>query len=339
MFFGKNKNLKNKNPYDFEKMHLTEQKINLRNSFSKIGFSLLLAMVILYLSSYGILFITSSGIKNSQHTFALSNLISAMASIISFIPAGFFCCAVSKEKITSLISFSRTKKDFLGWILAASFAFFMLSNYMTNLFLGNMELIGMPVNQSSSGFEKSWVNLAVYVLSVAVIPAMTEEFLFRGVLLGILKKYGESFSVVATSLLFGLMHHNFVQIPFAFVGGLVFGYITIYTGSIVPAMAVHFANNLFSCIFTALPQYIGSTYSEIIYAGIVAAAMAAGIYSVFTISKRDRTLLRFNKEINTPYAHLIQTESEKYKYFFQSYGILAFIILLLTISAVNSFFI
>src|SRR5699024_655366 len=126
-------------------------------------------------------------------------------SILAFIPAGFFCCAISKEKISSVISFSRAKKEGLAFILIASFAFFMLSNYLTNLFLGNMDLIGIPVNQSSSGFEKSWLNLSVYILSVAVVPALTEEFLFRGVLLGILRKYGESFTVVTSALLFGLM--------------------------------------------------------------------------------------------------------------------------------------
>src|SRR5699024_6525194 len=158
------------------------------NNFSKIGFSLLLSIVILYLISYGIVIGTAVGIESPQNSFALSNLVSAMASILAFIPAGFFCCAVSKEeKISSVISFSRAKKEGLAFILIASFAFFMLSNYLTNLFLGNMDLIGIPVNQSSSVFEKSWLNLSVYILSVAVVPALTEEFLFRGVLLGILR--------------------------------------------------------------------------------------------------------------------------------------------------------
>lgn len=336
MFFSKN-NLNNQNPYDFNKMYLAEQKSNLRNNFSKIGFSLLFSFVILYLASYGIMFITTPGIKNPQNSFVISNLISAMASILAFIPAGFFCCAISKEKITSLISFTREKKESLGYILIASFAFFMLSNYMTNLFLGNMDLIGIPVNQSSSGFEKSWINLVVYILSVAVIPAMTEEFIFRGVLLGILKKYGESFAVVTSALLFGLMHQNFVQLPFAFVGGLVFGYITIYTGSIVPAMAVHFANNLFSCIFTSLPKYIGNTPSEIIYSAAVLLSLILGVYSVYKLSKKDKGLARFKRGTDAKYSDLMRTEKEKYKYFFQSFGILAFTILLLGISVCNSF--
>lgn len=336
MFFSKN-NLNNQNPYDFNKMYLAEQKSNLRNNFSKIGFSLLFSFVILYLASYGIMFITTPGIKNPQNSFVISNLISAMASILAFIPAGFFCCAISKEKITSLISFTREKKESLGYILIASFAFFMLSNYMTNLFLGNMDLIGIPVNQSSSGFEKSWINLVVYILSVAVIPAMTEEFIFRGVLLGILKKYGESFAVVTSALLFGLMHQNFVQLPFAFVGGLVFGYITIYTGSIVPAMAVHFANNLFSCIFTSLPKYIGNTPSEIIYSAAVLLSLILGVYSVYKLSKKDKGLARFKRGTDAKYSDLMRTEKEKYKYFFQSFGILAFTILLLVISVCNSF--
>lgn len=336
MFFGRNKNPGYQNRRDFDNLYLAEQKSNLRNSFSKIGFSLILAISVLYMISYGIAFLTEDK-TISQNSFVLSSLISCMASILAFIPAGFFCCAVSKENITSLISFSKSQKPYTGYIAAASFAFFMLSNYMTNLFLGNMELIGIPVNQSSSGFEKSWVNLIVYIISVAVVPAMTEEFLFRGVLLGILKKYGESFAVTATAILFGLMHHNFVQLPFAFVGGLVFGYITIYTGSLIPAVAVHFANNLFSCIFTALPQYTGKTCSEIIYASAVFLAMVFGIYSVYKISKKDRKLLRFGKTADNPYSALMTTEKEKYACFFKSFGISAFTVLLLAVSVNDSF--
>ena len=326
----------NFNPNNFEQMIKRERKIRLRTYFSKIGFSLILSLVILYVLSICLPFI--GGAIFSENLVTYTYIVSALASILSFISAGFFCGGIVNEKPSELISFRRTKKDSLIWILIASFSMFMISNYMTNVFLGNMEFIGLPINQTDIGYEKSWLNLILYCISIAVVPALTEEFLFRGIILGTLRKYGDSFAIVTSSLFFGLMHQNFIQLPFAFVGGLVFGYITVYTGSVVPAMVVHFANNLFSCIFSILPKYINSTVSELLYIGIVIVALVAGIFFVYKLSANDSSLLNLKNFTPKEYNDIITKEKEKYIAFFQSFGVIAFVVLLLGLSIINSFF-
>lgn len=328
-------NFPNNDPYDFEKMYKAERKSNLRRCFSKIGLSLLLALAVMYV----IVFIfTSISISSSINNIGLLNTItqiaSSISSVISFILAGFFCCFLFRVSAGSLISFKMKPeiKPSLVYIISASFALFMVSNYMTDAFLRNMEFVGWPIAQTSMGYEKNLTNLIIYPLSIAVIPALTEEFLFRGVVMGLLRKFGDSFAIITSSLFFGLMHQNFIQFPFAFVGGLVFGYITIYTGSIVPAIAVHFANNFFSCIFTILPYYIDSSVSEILCAVVIIAASVFGLYSICKLSRTDKNLLRLNNHTENEYSDLLTSESVKYKYFFQSYGTIAFVVLLLCLS-------
>ena len=46
-------------------------------------------------------------------------------------------------------------------------------------------------------------------LATAVVPLFVEEFLFRGVILSQFRKYGDVFAVIASALLFGLLHRNF----------------------------------------------------------------------------------------------------------------------------------
>jgi uncharacterized protein len=92
--------------------------------------------------------------------------------------------------------------------------------------------------------ELLWV-----ILVVALIPAVAEELLFRGLVQrsferGLTPMRG----VLITGIIFGAYHLN----PFSFVPlaalGMYLGYITMRTGSIVTSMVGHCYNNLFASI-------------------------------------------------------------------------------------------
>ena len=57
-------------------------------------------------------------------------------------------------------------------------------------------------------------------IAIAVVPPLVEEFACRGLILGSLQKFGNGFAIVCSAILFGLMHGNFRQIPFAFLIGI-----------------------------------------------------------------------------------------------------------------------
>lgn len=334
-------NLASETPYNFEKMYTAERISNLRRCFSKTGISLVLALVIMYIVTFAMSFAGITSTDNNEYSYTITNIASSIASIIAFISAGLFCCAMSKVSAGSIISFTanKDKKPFIGYILIISFSLFMVSNYMTSIFLGNMEFIGFPISQSSSDYKVGWFSTLIAVISIAVVPALAEEFLFRGVVLGILRKFGDSFAVITSSIFFGFMHQNFIQLPFAFIGGLVLAYITIYTGSITPAIAVHFANNLFSYIFTTLPVYIGSEISDTIYMIIIVISAVLSFLSIYKLSKTDKNLLRFDPSMENEYSDILTSEGLKYKYFFQSYGTIVFLVLLFAISIYTSVYI
>ena len=95
-----------------------------------------------------------------------------------------------------------------------------------------------------------YLDFGAFLLGVffsSVLPATFEELTHRSLALkmtdgGIVKK------ILVTSLLFALMHQNILQTGYTFVGGLMFGALTVITGSIFPAMIMHFINNFFVCI-------------------------------------------------------------------------------------------
>lgn len=90
--------------------------------------------------------------------------------------------------------------------------------------------------------------LLLNLLVSAVLPAILEEMLFRGYVLQTLRPFGDGVAVFGSALLFGLMHTNIVQIPFALLLGLVFGFLVVKTGNILLPMILHFLNNALSVV-------------------------------------------------------------------------------------------
>ncbi len=91
--------------------------------------------------------------------------------------------------------------------------------------------------------------LILGILTSAVLPAVFEEITYRGLGMQMFASTGnEKIKVIMTAVLFGLGHQFIMQTGYAFVAGLVLGFIAVKSRSIVPGMIVHFINNFFSVI-------------------------------------------------------------------------------------------
>ena len=88
------------------------------------------------------------------------------------------------------------------------------------------------------------------VMTMAVIPAVVEEFIFRGLIFHGLKRRNPFWAIIISALLFGAMHMNFNQFLYAFAMGVVFSMITYATGSMWPSMIMHFVYNAQSVIMS-----------------------------------------------------------------------------------------
>lgn len=100
----------------------------------------------------------------------------------------------------------------------------------------------------------------LYVINVTVLPAFLEEFVFRGVILQSLRRFGDAFAVGVSAVIFGLMHMNLVQAPYAVVMGLLFGYLAIRTGSLWTGIILHFINNMITVLLQVFQS--GAGFSE-----------------------------------------------------------------------------
>lgn len=91
--------------------------------------------------------------------------------------------------------------------------------------------------------ELSAVNYIAVVLTVCVMPAVTEEFAFRGVMLGGVKSGGKIGSAIAVAFAFALYHASPAQTVYQFAVGITFALLAYKSKSIFPTIIVHFLNN------------------------------------------------------------------------------------------------
>ncbi len=85
---------------------------------------------------------------------------------------------------------------------------------------------------------------------VAVLPAIFEEIIFRGLLLKGLKPFGMLGMVLISGGLFALYHQNPAQTIYQFCCGAAFAFVAIKAGSILPTVLSHFLNNALIIILT-----------------------------------------------------------------------------------------
>ena len=87
--------------------------------------------------------------------------------------------------------------------------------------------------------EASETSIALLAFSVAILTPFAEELLFRGFILGMLmKRYEDTTAVVISSLIFAIAHEP-IAMGLAFGGGLLYGWVRVRTGSVIPGMMAH----------------------------------------------------------------------------------------------------
>lgn len=97
-------------------------------------------------------------------------------------------------------------------------------------------------------------------LVVDILAPIAEEVVFRGAIQRMLQKVFTGrrswIAIVATALLFALVHMNKAQGVHAFIIGIIIGWLYYRTDSIIPGLAVHFVNNSMAyALYNFFPQF------------------------------------------------------------------------------------
>lgn len=81
------------------------------------------------------------------------------------------------------------------------------------------------------------------VIAFAVLPALTEEFLFRGIIVGEYESHGSGIAIVFSALVFAMSHFSVVRFPIYFFSGIILALVLYATRSLLASMLIHAVNN------------------------------------------------------------------------------------------------
>jgi uncharacterized protein len=121
------------------------------------------------------------------------------------------------------------------------------------IWMQNMEAQAMQMTEMFLRMN-SPTDLVVNLFLIALIPALGEEFLFRGVIQSSLYRWKGNIhlSIWLSAFLFSALHMQFLGfVPRFLIGGM-FGYLFFWSGSIWIPVIVHFCNNALAVTLTYL---------------------------------------------------------------------------------------
>lgn len=122
---------------------------------------------------------------------------------------------------------------------------------------------------------------------IALLPAVFEEIMFRGILLSGLRSFKEWAAALLCGVLFALYHQNPAQTLYQFCCGTAFAFIAIRSGGILPTVLSHFFNNtliltLYKC---GIQSFTGITQAIVI--GVSLLFLVGTLVYLFVFDKRQ----------------------------------------------------
>ncbi|WP_241222911.1 CPBP family intramembrane glutamic endopeptidase [Bifidobacterium samirii] len=140
--------------------------------------------------------------------------------------------------------------------------------------------LGIPlVSPTSDSLDESAVTVSMW-LYIGLIGPVVEEVVFRGVLMRQLRPFGRNFAIVTSALMFALFHDDVVQGVFAFLCGLVFGFVAMEY-SLVWSIALHVVNNaVISGVLSEFAASFGPT-GDAAYAFLLMIVGIGGLIAVW----------------------------------------------------------
>lgn len=166
--------------------------------------------------------------------------------------AGFTAGALIRRKGWHAFGIRRVSWKWLAAAVVLGVCAFILKGFVN---MGVMALTGFEENAQGSYYDAAGSGLLLLIATVVTISIFVpigEEFLFRGVLMRGLLRYGAVVAVVVSSIVFALFHGVNMALPSALVVGLVAGEVTRRSGSVWPAVVIHIVNNLAVPVFVLL---------------------------------------------------------------------------------------
>lgn len=237
--------------YAIEKQNIKSvgKRARLVASISVFALALMFALQLAAAYVQSILIATTNIYSNSSLSYLMDILFYVFYIVLPFGLAAFVFKIYNKNVSIYLPKRSAPKYGAL-FVVGSIGAGYLINLLINLLFPAFVEFFSVDAAISAD----NPLDVILCIVMMAVLPAILEEWAFRGILLKTMLPYGRGGAIVISSILFGLAHLDPPRIIFATAFGLILGICYEYTGSLLISMLIHFINNSISVIATLVPQ-------------------------------------------------------------------------------------
>ena len=212
-----------------------------KEKYAGVAFSLAVVtpvvVTLLFMLVGGALGVFTDGYENAEWYKYVAFLLSQIAFALVVV----FFFAYSKTPVRAVVGKCKSKYFFVAVLLQIG----LLSlSELNGLFVKWLETFGYVASEinvpSLDGF-----GFVGALLVVALLPAVFEEMIFRGILRVGLSDFSVWAGALLSGALFSVFHMNPAQTVYQFACGACFALVAIRAGSVLPTVLSHFLNNAF----------------------------------------------------------------------------------------------
>ncbi len=207
-------------------------------------------------------------------------------------------CISSIIVIIGLPIFLKTTQDFKNsfgkptpsiLLCAVSFilAISVIGSHMLESLRENFDLLGITVGLPSFNIGSSWVSIALtFFFTVFCIP-IVEEILYRGVMLGFMRKHSDTFAVVFCSFLPAILQENLASAVSMFIFSLVLCYFTIKSQSVITSIVMRVCASLFVYVKAFVQFFFISKIASISILLLEIAILICAIFALMIYTQKN----------------------------------------------------
>ncbi|MBQ8719238.1 MAG: CPBP family intramembrane metalloprotease [Clostridia bacterium] len=170
-----------------------------------------------------------------------------LLQLLIFLIPGLVYCKLMGSEFSARIPMQRPRPSHAVFLLSA------LLIMITGCLLIGIHTGGLAANERGFSLYETFTAdisssagvVLFQLLAFAALPALCEEFVFRGVLLNALSKRGTVAAFAFSSLYFAMLHFDFAQLPVYLFSGVLLCVVLRITRSLPSVILVHFLYNVF----------------------------------------------------------------------------------------------
>ncbi len=253
-----------------------DEKRRIRKNYNTIGIVLLCLYILISVVCTGgyIIYGFISGMSGESGEILYDeNGMMILSFWETFIGGGFpaisamiifaFYCIISHYDPKELFDTSRIKAgETVRYIFIVLFCQ-QVSLICSMIMMSFLDAHGLEVSGLDYVLSHDPKTYFIDIIATVVLAPIGEELIYRGIVLRCAAKISGRFAIFFSAAIFGLMHGNPYQMVLGFLIGIPLAIITLKTGSIVPSIICHMANNIMASIPTVV-EYFDETMSNVL---------------------------------------------------------------------------